>query len=133
MEENIDLYFTVSENDESLRDFVLSHDDYNADEGAIKPQDPSLMKWFAWLMERESDAFFEAQGCSMEGGEAMLGFMPENPKKFAEAMLLLLEHAGATNLRAHWYSPDRDDAGYTEFTLENGKMIGVRKPIQAEG
>lgn len=75
---------------------MLSHDDYNADEDVIKPDNPALMPWFVWLMENESDAFFELQKGSLEGSEAMLGFMPENPKEFAEAMLLL-DHAGATN------------------------------------
>ena len=132
MEIFLNICFSIPSDEGRWLDFLASFERYSGDEEFLIPDEPSLEEWFEWLMESESDTFWQCDGFSLESDQAVLRFMPRNPKKFAEAMLRLLEHAGATNLRAHWYSPDREDADYVEFTMVDGKMVGVRKPMAEE-
>jgi hypothetical protein len=42
-----------------LRQWILpGFEDYNGDEEFLIPKGPALQKWFDWLMEYESDAFY---------------------------------------------------------------------------
>lgn len=95
MEINVQLEFRVQPENELLPELIESCSDFCVDEELLKPQDPALMPWYDWLLDHQSDALFQPEGWELTDGRGALCFMPTQPRKFAEAMLRLLQAIGA--------------------------------------
>lgn len=133
MEMHVTLRFTIPEDQQRLLAFVEDCAGGRCvDEELLQPEDEALMPWYDFLLDYESVAFYHCDEWALAKGQALLGYMPGKPQRFAEAMLHLLTALGATDLNATIWTLDSDDGIQWQLHLAAGELVSQKVTVRAQ-